>query len=79
MSPSWTTNDVIKEIISELSLRDRVVLANLSAEDVDVLKSIFDMYIGIKTGLADGDREYKDIMKGLWVTVKRTHRLRRAK
>ena len=77
MSPSWTTNDVIKEIISELSLRDRVVLANLSAEDIDVLESIFDMYIGIKTGLADGDREY--IMKGLWATVKRTHRLRRAK
>ncbi len=79
MSPGWKKSDVIKEIISELSLRDSVDIKKLSTEDADVLQGIFDMYIGSKTGLADGDPEYKDIMKDLLARLKRIHRSRRVK
>ena len=35
MSPDWSTNTLVDEIISEMSLNDAVILANLSDEDIE--------------------------------------------
>ena len=77
--PDWSPNDVINEIISELSLRRKVKMAKLSAKDIEMLQSIFDKYIGVKTGLASGDSEYSKIMSGLWERLKEKHLIRRVK
>ena len=49
----------MNEIFSEMYLKERVTMANLTEDSVEVLQRIFDWYIGVKTGLAPGDHRLK--------------------
>ena len=76
MSPDWSTGKLVNEIITEMSLCDAVSMASMSGEDIEILQAIFDRYIGIKTGLASGDREYTKTIRALWKRLQKTHKLR---
>ena len=69
-----TLDKIIDEIISELPLEERVSLANIDKDNVEVLQSVFDFYI--KSKIVPEDEEYNVIMKALWEKVQKTHRLR---
>jgi len=68
-------NQIGEEIISELPLGEKVSMANMDKEAVEVLQSVFDLYIKNKIG-SDSEEEYTVIMKALWKKLQGTHRLK---
>lgn len=64
----------VDEILSQMPLEERVSLANMNKEDVDVLQAVFDLYIRNKVD--PEDEEYDDIMHELWKRARETHLLR---
>jgi hypothetical protein len=69
-----TIAQIVDEIISELPLRERTSLANMKREDVQVLQSVFDLYVRNKID-PEGE-ECTDIMDEIWKKLWKTHRLR---
>jgi hypothetical protein len=66
--------NIVDEILSQMPLQEKVALANMESEDVDLLQGIFDYYIRNRT---DPDNEdYENIIHELWQRVRKTHRLR---
>jgi hypothetical protein len=65
---------IVDEIISELPLRERTSLANMKREDVQILQSVFDLYVRNK--IDPESEECTDIMDTLWKRLQKTHRLR---
>jgi len=51
-------NKIIEEIISELPLKERVAIAVMNKEDIEILKNIFNKYIIGKTDTEADDSEY---------------------
>jgi len=74
----FQTNDIdkiIEEIISELPLGEKVSMAHMDKEAVEVLQSVFDLSIKNKIG-SEHEEEYTVIMKALWERLQETHKLR---
>jgi len=69
-------DEIIEEIISELPLKERVEIANMNKERVEILKNIFNKYVRGKTDTEADDSEYTDMMNNLWSKLQKTHRLR---
>lgn len=69
---------IVEEIISELPFKEKVSMANMDEEAVEVLQSVFDLYIKSKIG-SESEEEYTVIMKALWKRLHETHRLRAVK
>jgi len=69
-------DEIIEEIISELPLKERVAIANMNKEAVEILKNIFNKYVRAKTDTETDDSEYTDMMNNLWLKLQKTHRLR---
>jgi len=65
---------IVDEIISEMPLEEKALLANMKKKDVEALQGIFDLYIRDK--VESEDMEYEDIMHELWKRVRETHLLR---
>jgi len=70
-------DQIVKEILSELPIKEKASMANMDKEAVEVLQSIFDLYIKNKIG--SESEEYTDIMKALWERLQETHKLRAIK
>ncbi len=68
-------DQIVEEIISELPLGEKVSMAHMNKEAVDVLQSVFDLYIKNKIG-SEHEEEYTVIMKALWERLQDTHRLK---
>jgi len=66
---------IIEEIISELPLGEKVSMANMNKEAVEILQSVFDLYIKSKIG-SEHEEEYTVIMKAIWERLQDTHKLR---
>jgi hypothetical protein len=69
-------DEIIEEIICELPLRERVAIANMNKEDIEILKNVFDKYVRGKTDIEVDDSEYTDMINNLWSKLQKTHRLR---
>ena len=67
-------SQIVDEIISQMPLEERVSLANMKKNDVEVLQGVFDLYIRSKVD--PEDKEYENIMYELWNRVRETYRLR---
>lgn len=67
-------DQIVDEIISQLPLKERVSLANMKKKDVEVLQSVFDLYIRSKIDAED--MEYENIMNELWKRIRETHLMR---
>jgi putative molybdenum carrier protein len=68
-------DQIVEDIISELPLGEKVSMANMDKEAVEVLQSVFDLYIKSKIG-SEHEEEYTLIMKALWERLQDTHRLK---
>ena len=66
---------IIEDIISELPLGEKVSMAHMDKEAVEVLQSVFERYIKSKIG-SEHEEEYTVIMKALWERLQDTHRLK---
>jgi len=71
-----TADEIIEDIISELPLKERVAIANMNKEAIEILKNIFNKYVRGKTDTETDDSEYTDMMNNLWSKLQKTHRLR---
>jgi len=71
-------DQIVDDIISELPLGEKVSMANMNKEAVEILQSVFDLYIRSKIG-SEHEEEYTVIMKALWERLHDTHRLRAVK
>ncbi|MCK4618789.1 MAG: hypothetical protein KAT52_02470 [Desulfobacterales bacterium] len=69
-------DEIIEEIISELPLKERVAIANMNKEDIEILKNIFNKHVRGKTDTEANDSEYTNMMNNLWSKLQKTHRLR---
>jgi len=67
-------SQIVDEILSQMPSEERVSLANMNKEDVDVLQAVFDLYIRNK--IDPEDEDYEDIMHELWKRARETHLLR---
>ena len=67
---------IIDEIISEMPLKERTVIANMDEKDIEVLQSVFDLYVRSKIDIESGDEEYASIMDEIWKRLRETHLLR---
>jgi hypothetical protein len=65
---------IVDEILFQMPLQERVSLANMNREDVELLQGIFDCYI--RNRFDPDDEDYENIMHELWERVRKTHRLR---
>jgi uncharacterized protein (DUF39 family) len=65
---------IFNEIHSQMPLQEKVSLANMKKEDVEVLQGVFDYYI--RNRVDPEDEDYENIMHELWERVRETHRLR---
>lgn len=75
------TDDIeifVEEILSELPLKEKASMANMNKEAVEVIQSVFDLYIKNKIG-SESEEEYTVIMKALWERLQETHKLRAIK
>ena len=69
-----TLYQIVDEIISEMPLKERVSLANMKREDVEVLQYVFDLYVRNK--IESEDMECENVMNKIWNRLRETHRLR---
>ena len=74
-----SVDEIIEEIISELPLKERVAIANMNKEDVELLKNVFNKYVKRKTDTEVDESEYTNIMNNLWEKLRQTHKLRAVK
>jgi len=72
----FQSDEIIDEIISELPLKERVAVANMNKEDVEILKNVFNKYVRGKTDTKVDDSEYTNIMNNLCTKLRQTHKLR---
>ena len=68
-------NKIIEDIISELPFKEKVSMAHMDKEAIEVVQSVFDLYIKNKIG-PEHEEEYSVIMKALWERLQETHRLK---
>jgi len=68
-------DQIVDDIISELPLGEKVSMAHMNKETVEILQSVFDLYIKNKIG-SEHEEEYTVIMKALWEKLQENHRLR---
>ncbi len=71
-----TLSQIVDEIINELPLQDRISIAHMKKEDVEVLQGVFELYIRSKVGHEFDDEEYKVVINKLWDQLRETHLLR---
>jgi predicted KAP-like P-loop ATPase len=69
-------DETVEEIISELPLKERAVIANMTKVDFEMLKNVFNKYVRGKTDTEVDDSEYTNIMNKLWEKLRQTHKLR---
>ena len=69
-------DEIIEEIIAKLPLKERVDIANMNKEDVEILKDAFNKYVRGKTDTELDESEYTDMMNKLWSKLQKTHKIR---
>ncbi len=69
--------EIVDDLISKLSLKEKIGIANMELSNVESLDFVFSSYIKIKTGIGPEDKkEYSIILKELWKKLRDSHRLR---
>ena len=72
-----TTNEIdqiVQEILEDMSLKEKAEIANLEEKDILHFHDIFDTYISDQLG--QGDKMGKDVMNRIWEVLQETHRVR---
>lgn len=85
-SISQMVEKVVGQIVAALSLKKKVIIANLRLEEIETLQYALDLYISSRLETSDADdlgnlrlnadRTYTVIMEKLWNRLRETHRLK---
>ena len=70
-------DQIVQDILADMSLKEKVAIANLDEEDVKYLQYAFDVCVIGKLG--DDPDEAKDVMHRIWKVLQETHRVRSVK
>lgn len=76
---AFAKDHIVEDIISQLSLKDRVALARLPQGDIHRMHSMFRAFILKQVGPACDEDEYLGLIDQLWHRLKSSHGLRRVK
>ena len=68
---------VVADILASMSLKEKVIIANMDEESLPYLQYAFDVYISKDIG--DDPQTGKAIMQRIWQTLQETHRIRLVK
>ena len=74
MSDSNKIDQIIQEILSDMSLKEKAAIANLDEGKVPYLQYAFD--VCIRSQLGQDDEMSKDVMHRMWEVLQETHRVR---
>lgn len=74
MSTKRKTSQLVKDILADMSLRDKAAIANFDEQDVKYLQYAFDVCVTGKLG--EDHEEGKDVIHRIWKLLKQTHRFR---
>ena len=77
MSNSSDIDQIVQEIISDISLKEKAAIANLDEDKVPMLQYAFDVYTKDHFGFTD--EMSKDFMHRIWKVLQETHRIRNVK
>ena len=69
-SPAVAMELSVHEILAEMSLKEKVAIANLDEEDRPYLQYAFDVCVGMD------DESSKDVMYRMWKVLQETHTVR---
>jgi len=74
MSDSTNIDQIVQDILADMPLKEKAIIANLDEDKVPYLQYAFD--VCIKGQLGQDDEMSKDVMHRMWKVLKETHRLR---
>jgi len=64
----------VVDILSGMSLKEKALIANMDEKSLPYLQYAFDVYISKDAG--DDPQTGREIMRRVWQTLQRTHRIR---
>ena len=70
-------DQIVQEILADIPLKEKAIIANLDEEKVPYLQYAFDACI--KDQLGKDDETSKDVMHRVWEVLQETHRIRSLK
>jgi hypothetical protein len=74
MSESSKIDQIVRDILADMPLKEKAVIANLDEDKVPYLQYAFDTCI--RSQLGKDDEMGKDVMHRIWEVLKETHRVR---
>ena len=66
-------DQIVKDILANMSLKEKAAIAQLDEEDVPYLQYAFSTLVG------EDDELGKDVMHRIWTVLQETHRIRSIK
>jgi predicted nucleic acid-binding protein len=77
MSDSNKTDQIVQDILADMPLKEKAIIANLDEEDVPFLQYAFEVCVRDQIGQDDDSSE--DVMHRIWKVLQKTHRVRSVK
>jgi hypothetical protein len=77
MSESSKIDQIVRDILADMPLKEKAIIANLDEDNVPYLQYAFD--VCIKSQLGKDDEISKDVMHRIWEVLQETHRIRSVK
>jgi hypothetical protein len=75
--PALDMDRIVADILASMSLKEKVIIANMDEESLPYLQYAFDVYISRDIG--DDPQTGQAIMQRIWQTLQETHRIRLVK
>ena len=74
MPDSNNIDQIVRDILADMPLKEKAIIANLDEDKVPYLQYAFD--VCIRGQLGEDDEMGKDVMHRIWEVLQETHRLR---
>jgi hypothetical protein len=74
MANTSSIDQIVQDILSDMSLKEKAATANLDEDKVPYLQYAFD--ICVRSQLGKDDEMGKDVMHRIWGVLQETHRMR---
>ena len=74
MTNSSDIDQIVQEILADMPLKEKAIIANLDEDKVPYLQYAFDVCISGQLG--EDDEMGKDVMHRIWEILQETHRVR---
>ncbi len=72
--PDLNMQAIVAQILSDMSLKERSLIANMDEQSLPYLQYAFDIYISRAIG--DDPQTGREVIKRVWQTLQKTHRIR---